>query len=86
MRRRRGWTALVGLVLSVSSAAEAQLFLASRPDPAFTIGPLIVRAGVTPGLGPVTLDVLFSLGLPAGLAPAAVAQSSSATSRRAASR
>jgi hypothetical protein len=69
-----GWATLAGLVLSLSSAADAQLFLASRPDPAFTVGPLIVRASVAPELGRVTIDVLFSLGLPPGVRPADVAQ------------
>ena len=41
--------------------ASAQVFLAARPNPEFTIGPLFVRATVTPALGPVPVDVLFSV-------------------------
>jgi len=40
------------------------VFLATQPEPAFTIGPLFVRASVTPALGPVTVDVLWSLAVP----------------------
>ena len=46
------------------AAATAQVFLATQPEPAFTIGPLFVRASVTPALGPVTVDVLWSLAVP----------------------
>jgi hypothetical protein len=40
------------------------VFLASRPNPEFTIGPLFVRGTVTPALGSVTVDVLFSVVVP----------------------
>jgi len=52
------------LVGGAPAPGHAQLFLASRPHPEFMIGPLFVRAGVTPGLGPVTVDVLWSLAIP----------------------
>ena len=56
---------LVALLLAGAPApGHAQLFLASRPHPEFTIGPLFVRASVTPALGPVTVDVLWSLVIP----------------------
>lgn len=56
---------LVALVLGgAPTPGHAQLFLASRPHPEFMIGPLFVRAAVTPALGPVTVDVLWSLVLP----------------------
>jgi hypothetical protein len=45
--------------------AHAQLFLASRPDPAFSIGPLFVQASVTPAMGPIVVEVLFSVDVPA---------------------
>jgi hypothetical protein len=55
----------VGLLVAGAPApSAAQLFLASRPHPEFRIGPLFVRAGITPALGPVTLDVLWSLEIP----------------------
>ncbi|HEY4719243.1 MAG TPA: hypothetical protein VIH84_01535, partial [Candidatus Methylomirabilis sp.] len=52
------------LIGGAPAAGQAQLFLASRPHPEFMIGPLIVRAGVGPELGPVTVDVLWSLVIP----------------------
>jgi hypothetical protein len=44
--------------------ARAQVFLASRDHPPFTIGPLFVRATVTPQLGPTDVEILWSLVLP----------------------
>lgn len=56
---------LVALLLGGTPApGHAQLFLASRPHPEFMIGPLFVRASVTPSLSPVTVDVLWSLVIP----------------------
>jgi hypothetical protein len=46
--------------------AQAQIFLASRPDPPFAIGPLTIRATVTPLLAPVELEVRWSLDIPPG--------------------
>jgi len=46
------------------AAAGAQVFLATRANPEFEIGPLFVRASVGPSLGPVTVDVLWSLAVP----------------------
>jgi hypothetical protein len=57
--------ALVTVLALVPGAAHAQLFLATRPHPPFTIGPLFVRASVTPALNPVRVDVMWSLALPA---------------------
>ena len=56
--------ALAGLLLAGAPAADAQVFLASRPNPDFTIGPLFVRATVTPELGATAVDVLWSLMIP----------------------
>ncbi|MGH7267472.1 MAG: hypothetical protein ACREMB_21845, partial [Candidatus Rokuibacteriota bacterium] len=72
-----GWRACVlATLLSglAPGAAHAQLFLASRPNPAFTIGPLFVRASVGPELGPVTVEVLWSLVFPPGQEAGAAAQ------------
>src|ERR1700741_1215057 len=46
--------------------AAAPFFLASRPDPGFTVGPLYVRALVAPELGTLSVDILWSLGVPTG--------------------
>jgi len=51
-------TVLLGGLPTVSAA---QVFLASRPNPPFTVGPLYVRASVTPELGDLAVDVFFSL-------------------------
>jgi hypothetical protein len=42
----------------------AQVFLAERPGPEFTIGPLFLRATVAPDLGPVVVEVLWGLVIP----------------------
>lgn len=58
---------LAALVAAAPPAvASGQVFIASRADPPFQIGPLFVRANVTPALGPVEVDVIFSLAVPAG--------------------
>jgi len=62
------------LILGAPPAARAQLFIASRPDPGFTIGPLTVRASVTESAAPVSLDVLWSIVLPPNRGAADVAQ------------
>src|SRR5262245_65290107 len=49
--RRPSLAALSFLVLPVP--ASAQIFIASVADPSFAVGPLTVRATVTPALGPV---------------------------------
>jgi hypothetical protein len=75
-----GWAALTAwalasfLVASAPPAAHAQIFLASNPHPGFTVGPLFLRASVSPELGPVTVDILWSLVLPPGRSAAEVAQ------------
>src|SRR2546427_5849874 len=61
------------LLVAAPGAAGAQVFLASRPNPEFMVGPLFVRLAVTPELG-VTLDVLWSLVVPPNKSGAAIAQ------------
>jgi hypothetical protein len=60
----RAWVLAALLSLAAPGAAHAQLFLASRPDPTFAIGPLFVQASVRPDLGPIVVDVLFSIDVP----------------------
>jgi hypothetical protein len=57
---------VLAVLLCLASAlpAAAQIFLASRPHPAFRIGPLFIRASVTPELGPVPVDVQWSIEVP----------------------
>jgi hypothetical protein len=57
---------VAGLLGGLPAGSGAQVFLASRPNPPFTVGPLYVRASVTPELGDLAVDVLWSLVLPAG--------------------
>jgi hypothetical protein len=64
---RAGLAALAGLLLlGAPGSAPAQVFLASRPHSTITIGPLFVRASVTPSLGDTVVDVLFSVAAPPG--------------------
>jgi hypothetical protein len=63
----RARLALVVIVLSLTAiptVAHAQVFIASRPHPGFEIGPLFVRATVTPALTPVQIDVTWSVSVP----------------------
>ena len=72
--RRLAWCLTVLALILAAAPARAQLFVASRPDPPFTIGPLMVRATVTEGPGPVPVVVGFSLQLAASRRAADVAQ------------
>lgn len=57
------------LLVGLPAGAGAQVFLASRPNPPFTVGPLYVRASVTPELGDLAVDVFWSLVVPPGSGP-----------------
>src|SRR5215831_865436 len=46
--------------------ASAQIFIASVADPSFAVGPLTIRATVTPSLGPVDIEVRWSLDVDTG--------------------
>ena len=75
LRRARSlWLLAASAVLLAPAPASAQLFFASRPDPAFTIGPLMIRARVNEGASAVTVNVLWSLVIPASLRPDEIAQ------------
>jgi hypothetical protein len=60
---------VAALLLAVPAVADAQLFLAAQPHPEFMVGPLFLRANVTPALGDITIDVLFSLVVPPTVTP-----------------
>jgi hypothetical protein len=62
------------LAVAGPPAAYAQVFLASRPHPEFTLGPLFIRARVTPALGDTSVDVNFSLVLPPTVSASRVEQ------------
>jgi hypothetical protein len=77
--RRAGRACALGVLATLAcltdvAPARAQLFIASRADPAFAIGPLSIRASVTEGVPLVTIDVLWSLVLPPGRSAADAAQ------------
>jgi hypothetical protein len=55
---------LVAAVAGGPAPAGAQVFLATRANPEFEVGPLFIRASVDASLGPVTVDVLWSLAVP----------------------
>ena len=56
---------LTALLLGgLPAGSAAQVFLGSRPNPRFTVGPLFVQASVTPEIGPTTVDILWSLVVP----------------------
>ncbi len=60
-----GGAALITLLLTGSSVpASAQLFFASRPHSELRVGPLFVRAQVTPDIADVVVNVLFSVAVP----------------------
>lgn len=65
---RRHLLRAAGLALALSAVgaagASAQVFLASHAHPPFTVGPLFVRATVTPALGPVEVEISWSLVVP----------------------
>lgn len=62
------------LVAASPCAARAQVFLAAAPHPDFAIGPLFVVANVRPDLGPVTVNLSFSLTAPRGRRAADIRQ------------
>jgi hypothetical protein len=74
MRRAAVWVIMLLLATAAPEVANGQVFLASRPNPGFMIGPLFVRATVTPETEVVTLDVLWSLMIPPNTAGTSVEQ------------
>jgi hypothetical protein len=61
-----GAWALGALLLLAPAVAHAQLFVASKPNPSFMIGPLFIRAAVGPDLKPVVVEILWSVSVPPG--------------------
>ena len=74
--RRAGlfWLVATGLALLAPAPAGAQLFFASRPEPPFAIGPLMISARVGEGVTAVTVSVLWSLVIPASHQGADISQ------------
>ena len=65
---------LLATLVLAPAPVPAQIFIASRPDPPFTIGPLTIRATVTPALTPVDLEVRWALDVPPGTSRAGIEQ------------
>ena len=57
---------IAALLGGLPAGSGAQVFLASRPNPPFTVGPLYVGASVTPEVGDLTVDISWSLVVPPG--------------------
>ncbi|HYS15289.1 MAG TPA: hypothetical protein VET45_00060 [Candidatus Binatia bacterium] len=53
--------AVLCVTMAVPARSHGQVFLASKPHPEFLVGPLFVVANVSPGLGPVTVNLSWSL-------------------------
>ena len=65
---------IAAIALFIPAFADAQIFFASRPEPPFAIGPLMIRAKVDEGVTTVTINVLWSVVIPTSVRPADVAQ------------
>src|SRR6185295_20106626 len=74
MSRLVVWVITLLIAAATSEVCHAQVFLATRPNPEFMIGPLFVRATVKPETEVVTLDVLWSLVIPPNTTGAAIEQ------------
>lgn len=60
----RAWGLAALLSLAAPGVAHAQIFFGETSAPAFTLGPLFVRASVVPALGPTRIDINFSVVVP----------------------
>ncbi|PYM70701.1 MAG: hypothetical protein DME10_18960 [Candidatus Rokuibacteriota bacterium] len=65
---------LLGALLIGPPSSFAQVFLASKPEPEFSVGSLFIVAGITRALGPTPIDVQWSLVFPAKRSSANIAQ------------
>lgn len=65
---------LLAALLIGPPSSRAQVFLASKPEPEFSVGSLFIAASITQSLGPTPIDVQWSLVLPAKRSAADIAQ------------
>jgi hypothetical protein len=69
-----GLGCLLAALLIGPPSSRAQVFLASKPQPEFSVGSLFIAASITKSLGPTPIDVQWSLVLPAKRDAADIAQ------------
>jgi hypothetical protein len=69
-----GLACLLAALLIGPPSSRAQVFLASKPEPEFSIGSLFIAASISKSLGPTPIDVQWSLVLPAKRRAADIAQ------------
>src|SRR5207245_9808520 len=62
------------LMVGGAATAHAQVFVASNTKPPFKVGPVYVRALISPTLGDVTVNVFFGLDLPPEMDTSAIEQ------------
>jgi hypothetical protein len=62
------------LALALPAGAGAQAFFTSRPTPDIAVGPISVRAGISPELAPATVDITFSLAIGPTVTPTEIEQ------------
>jgi hypothetical protein len=72
IRRALVAAALLGVLMPATAAA--QIFAGAESRPQFEIGPLFVRANVKPDLGPITVDITWSVAVPGHRSLAGVEQ------------
>jgi hypothetical protein len=69
----RGGVLAALLLGGLATESPAQVFMASRPNPPYTVGPLYIRASVAPDMPHLPIDITWSLVLPPGT-PAGAAE------------
>ena len=69
-----GRALIAGALLAVATPAAAQVFVGAESKPQFEIGPLFVRANVSPALGLIPVDITFSVVVPGSRSLAGVEQ------------
>src|SRR5215468_6899083 len=65
---------LLGTLLIGPPPSAAQVFLASKPEPAFSVGSLFIAATITKALGAIPIDVQWSIVPPPKQGAADIAQ------------
>jgi hypothetical protein len=69
-----GRALVAAAVLAVATPAAAQVFVGAAGRPQFEIGPLFVRANITPALDTIVVDITWSVAVPGNRSLAGVEQ------------